>query len=404
MRLRAVLAAAMSFLLLVCVIGIGNATAQNPVRGVIRPVPGSRPLAIRTPTVGLAPVSHRGGSAVVAHRGGHVRHRPVRHYGNRYYGRRHYGYGHYRPYGVVGWGYYPVGVSINFGTRFRSVGVSYGYPGTCFGGFGYRTVYTSYTNYWPGYNYSPYYISPLGSLDSPLLDRPRRVVDPGAPAPGAPRADEAPIPPPADPADMVRADGAGRAPAAVDVHRERRPTVSSVSAIRRALRSVSTGDDLFKRGEYLRAQSNYRNAIRYAPDLAETHLHYGFSLVATKKYKQAAEEFKKAIDFDPELVVSETRMTDFYEDPEVMHEHLEGLAEYALDNRRQTDVLFAVGVCLHYIGETDRAVPFFERTLADDRQWDFAATAFVDSADAAPVEPFGVRDAIDAPVLRLGAR
>lgn len=338
--------------------------AQNPVRGVIRPVVGSKPLAIRTPTVGLAPTGNLGGGLTVPtpvinnggfHNGGNFGQRGHRHgHHHHHHGGFYGGYPYY--YSSPWWG-----LNFTFGSGYRSLGVVYGYPGAFYyGSYRYRPIYSSYR---PSY----YYGSFRPYLDSPLLygaDR-LRAEDFGI----------APIVIGDEPARVARP--AVRGVRDVDEGRLERPPVSSVSRIRRSLRAMSEGDTEFRAGDFFAAQTDYRTAIRSSPDLAEPHLHYGMAMIACGRFEDAAMEFKKAIDYDPSLVESDFQWQDLYDDPAVMDEHFDKLAEFALVRKNDPEILFVIGVCLHFRGEPERAAPFLERVAELDGQWEFAVSTML---------------------------
>jgi len=58
---------------------------------------------------------------------------------------------------------------------------------------------------------------------------------------------------------------------------------------------------LFELRRYEEAEEHYKRAIELNPDLAEAHYNYGNMLFEQKRYKEAEEHYKRAIELNPDL-------------------------------------------------------------------------------------------------------
>src|SRR5262249_4352642 len=62
------------------------------------------------------------------------------------------------------------------------------------------------------------------------------------------------------------------------------------------------GDDLYRRGMYMDAAAEYKKALELNPNYADIHNHLGIALSADKEYEQAVSAFKKALETNPAFV------------------------------------------------------------------------------------------------------
>ncbi len=161
------------------------------------------------------------------------------------------------------------------------------------------------------------------------------------------------------------------------------PRVSNAEARRRAASLTSLGDDLFRKQRYQEALQQFKSASRAAPDLAEHYFRQGHALVATNRYELAVEAFKRGLEVEPGFVVAKFKLDEIYGTAKMAkHNHVEALAREALDNPRDADLLFLLGVFIHFDGESDRAQKFFAR--AAEMSGDKAAhiRAFIPAEEA----------------------
>jgi Tfp pilus assembly protein PilF len=273
------------------------------------------------------------------HSHGHHHHHHGHHHHHHHGGFR--GYSFYRPY-FNNWS----------GSVYLGIGGPYGY--SSFGyyngpvyGFGYPYVYNyaPYGTYCsPRTNYVDYYLSP--------------IYQPAELAYG--------------PQAMKQFLGLDRNFALGDLVTQPRPVevqaakpiVSelSVEARQKADRFIELGDQNFKAQKFHDALLRYRMAIDAAPTYAMAHLRHGFSLVANRRYEEAARALAKAFALDPQIMKSGFRIDALYADNRMAREgHQEGLAQAALNEPSRGDLHFVVGMWLAFSGEVERSRKFFEK-------------------------------------------
>ena len=119
---------------------------------------------------------------------------------------------------------------------------------------------------------------------------------------------------------------------------------------------------MFAKGRYLEATSVYRKADHAASDLAHPLFRQGFAYIAAGRYDRATEAFREGFARDPNYLDSSFRLGDLYgADESAKQQHQERLAQAALDADQDADLMFLVGLSLHFDGTPDRAEPFFRR-------------------------------------------
>jgi len=129
-----------------------------------------------------------------------------------------------------------------------------------------------------------------------------------------------------------------------------------------AWRFIGFGDAHFANRKYADAYQRYRRAAEAAPTVAAAYFRQGYALVALSNYEQAARMLKRGLELDPAWARSDFRNDELYGDnQEAKRTQLEALAQAATDNPNDADLLFLVGVFLHFDGQADRALPFFQR-------------------------------------------
>jgi len=229
--------------------------------------------------------------------------------------------------------------------RVRSGVTLWYYPYYGYYAFPYGPVPNGYVWYGPGYYYPrrdwpwalpPVYVAP-GSLYGP--DAVRRFM-------GADRGDGA-----AAGADANRA-------------KEAPPIARGTNAESVALgrRFMHLGDEYFRAGRYSLAYERYRGASQAAPRLGEIYFRQGFALAALGRYDAAAREFKRGLELDPNWPRSGFRLADLYRDKtKAKTAHMEAMAKAADTKFETSDLLFVIGLYLHFDGQTERAKPFFQR-------------------------------------------
>lgn len=168
---------------------------------------------------------------------------------------------------------------------------------------------------------------------------------------------------------------------------------SNATQLARADQWLAQGDVLFKEQKYHSAAQRYKLAGEAAPDQAEAFWRLGHAYVASNRYPEAAENFRRAIALSPAGVARDGfDLNKLYGGATVARDsHLESLAAVALVDGANSDSLFLLGVTLKYQGQADRAAPFFTAAakLADGDAKHLAAflPAKKPAADAKDVIP-----------------
>ena len=290
------------------------------------------------------------------------------------------GYG----WGGCGWG----------GYGYRGYGWGGYYPGYAYRGFGYGGFYRGYYPYY-GYGagfvptyYAPYRFYNFGypyygygfygavnrpstnlivNTSTPLLTQNKLVMASASPPAGPPTAlalqkflglkDLQPA--------LQNGDRAAVAAQRVAVPKSLDDVlarVSNVESRRKAERLIAEGDELFRAQNFHSALQKYKLAATTAPDVAEALWRQGHALVATHNYELAAKAFKRAIARTEDLSRDGFRLNDIYAGAAIAKaQHLEFLAEWALERENSADAHFLLGVFLNYDGQMARAEKFFHR-------------------------------------------
>lgn len=131
-----------------------------------------------------------------------------------------------------------------------------------------------------------------------------------------------------------------------------------------AWRFLENGDRLFAEGKYRDAYGQYRNAAKAVPRLAEAYFRQVFALVAVGAYEPAARAAKSGLELHPEWPKGPFQLTNLYgNDEAVKREHLARLAEAVQQAPQNGDLLFLLGVMLHFDDRADEARAFFAQAI-----------------------------------------
>ncbi len=225
----------------------------------------------------------------------------------------------------------------------------YPYPGYVYG-------YDPYYGY--GYPY-PYAYLPL-YLSAEALYGPRAVQRFMGVADGfQPRPDANIIAPPAG--GNVEAD-APEPKKAVE-----RATNTQANAL--AWRFIGFGDAQFAAQKFADANQRYRKASQSAPQLADAWFRQGFALSAIGRYDLAVGAINRGLKINPNWAKSGFDLKELYGPDELAKDaRLDVLAQAAADKPNDANLLFLVGVHLHFDGQAEQAEQFFQRAkeLAGD--------------------------------------
>lgn len=137
---------------------------------------------------------------------------------------------------------------------------------------------------------------------------------------------------------------------------------SNATTRARALRYVQFGDALYTKQRFHEAAQRYRTAIEVAPDLPEAYYRQGFALIAVKQYRLATKALRIAVQLDPEMLRTDTLLRKLYGDNHLVQAtHLEQLADKALTDPEDGDLMFLIGAFLSANGEEDKGAKFLHR-------------------------------------------
>ena len=133
-------------------------------------------------------------------------------------------------------------------------------------------------------------------------------------------------------------------------------------AVARAWKFIAFGDARFANQEYSDANQRYRAASRSAPQLAEAWFRQGFAMLAIGRYDLAVAAIRRGLKINPNWAKSDFSLKELYgPDDRFKNAHCNALAEAAEANPNDADLLFLLGVHLHFDGQADRAKKFFDR-------------------------------------------
>lgn len=134
-------------------------------------------------------------------------------------------------------------------------------------------------------------------------------------------------------------------------------------SIELAWKFIGYGDAYFGNQKYTDANARYRKATQTAPQLADGWFRQGFSLAAIGRYDLAVKAIKRGLAFEPQWADSDFRLVELYGGNQLAKAaHVDALAEAAEKDPNDADLLFLLGIYLHFDGQPDRAATFFNRS------------------------------------------
>jgi tetratricopeptide (TPR) repeat protein len=133
-------------------------------------------------------------------------------------------------------------------------------------------------------------------------------------------------------------------------------------ALARAWKFIGFGDAHFGNQKYAQALERYRKAARAAPQLADAYFRQGLVQTALGRYAAAVKAIRRGLALEPKWPQSGFQLDELYDENAAAKDaHLEVLAKAAAENPQDADLLFLVGVYLHFDRQAERAAPFFQR-------------------------------------------
>jgi len=152
---------------------------------------------------------------------------------------------------------------------------------------------------------------------------------------------------------------------------------AETKALATAQKYIGFGDLHFRNEKYTDAYLRYRRAVREAPDLAEGYFREGYGLIARGNYDLAARAIKRGLALDPAWPDSGFSSRQLYGANDMAKQaHLDALAHAAEKAPDDPDLMFLLGVFLHFDGQPNRAELFFAQATRLNRGADTHLRAF----------------------------
>jgi len=222
----------------------------------------------------------------------------------------------------------------------------------------YPYAYPAYPGYYPPYRawYPPYYVPPV-YLPAEELFGPRAVqrfmgVDHWF--------QQSQLQPQRQ--IIIQRDGGQDAQPAGEPEEAKPERATNQQALNLADRFLGFGDAHFVNQKFAEANDRYRKAATAAPQLADAYFRQGYALMAMGRYDQSVRAIRRGMALEPDWPQSGFRNAELYGDiPQVKTTHFEALAAASEKDPHNPELLFLVGVMLHFDGKPERAKPFFER-------------------------------------------
>ncbi len=129
-----------------------------------------------------------------------------------------------------------------------------------------------------------------------------------------------------------------------------------------AWKFIGYGDAHFGNQKYAGANQRYRKATGAAPQLADAWFRQAFALAAMDRHELAVRAIKRGLKLEPDWAKSDFRLGELFGGNEpAKTAHVDALAKASEENPNDADLLFLLGVHLHFDGKPQRAAPFFQR-------------------------------------------
>ncbi len=131
-----------------------------------------------------------------------------------------------------------------------------------------------------------------------------------------------------------------------------------------ARRFIAFGDAQFAEQSFGDANMRYRKAAEVAPSLADPLFRQAFALAALGRYDAAVTAVKRGLKLNPDWPRSDFDLKELYgEDVLAKDARLDALATAAEKKPNDSNLLFLVGLHLHFDGQAPRAEKFFRLAL-----------------------------------------
>lgn len=135
---------------------------------------------------------------------------------------------------------------------------------------------------------------------------------------------------------------------------------SNATSQARARQWIEQGDRLFAQQRFASALDRYKSAVASAPDMAAAYFREGHAFVATHQFDLAAKAFKLGVLLSKDLAADTVALDELYGgNPLTKRSRMEAVAQSALLDQQNADLLYLVGILLHQDGQVERAKSFF---------------------------------------------
>lgn len=135
----------------------------------------------------------------------------------------------------------------------------------------------------------------------------------------------------------------------------------SPQAVERAARFIDAGNALFRQQRYSEALGRYKDAVAAAPGDAQGHLHKALAYLATNHPEEAVKAMKLAVQQDPNIASTNLTLDGLLDSNAAAKASIiEANARRAVADPQNADLLFCVGVLLHFDGDDAQAAKFFQ--------------------------------------------
>ena len=118
---------------------------------------------------------------------------------------------------------------------------------------------------------------------------------------------------------------------------------------------------MFAQQRFASALDRYKSAVASAPDMAAAYFREGHAFVATHQFDLAAKAFKLGVLLSKDIPADTIALDELYGDNLLTKQsRMEAVAQSALLDQQNADLLFLVGILLHQDGQVERAKTFFD--------------------------------------------
>jgi tetratricopeptide (TPR) repeat protein len=128
-----------------------------------------------------------------------------------------------------------------------------------------------------------------------------------------------------------------------------------------AWKFIGYGDKNFALKKFPDAVDRYRKAVEAAPQLADAYFRLGFAQTALGRYESAAKSMRRGLELDPKWPQSGFKLDALFAgNDEIKNARIEALVKASEKSAIDGDLAFLAGIHLYFDNQQDRAAPFFQ--------------------------------------------